>query len=56
MSALDVVGWALVAIGVGEYAVFRYLAPRRENIRRRMTLLTANSVVNVAVGLVLVVL
>ena len=54
MGTWDVVGWLLVVIGVAEYALFRYLAPRRENIRRRMPLLVANSTLNMVVGLALV--
>lgn len=56
MSLLTTIGWILVAIGVGELALFRWLAPRRENIRRRMPLLVANSAFNVVAGLALVVL
>ena len=54
MGTWDVVGWLLVVVGVAELALFRYLAPRRENIRRRMPLLVANSALNVVVGLALV--
>lgn len=49
-----VVGVSLVVIGVAEYVLFRWLAPRRENIARRMRLLTANSIFNVVVGEALV--
>jgi hypothetical protein len=56
MSIGQWVGVALVAIGVAEYVLFRALAPRREDIRRRMPLLVANSALNVVVGLGLLVL
>jgi hypothetical protein len=42
-------------IGVGEYFVFRYLAPRNPNIARRLTVLNTNAAVNVVIGLVLLV-
>lgn len=56
MSVWQIIGVALVVIGVGEYVLFRYLAPRREDIARRMPLLVANSVFNVVVGAALFVL
>ncbi|MBI4941245.1 MAG: hypothetical protein HY830_10915 [Actinobacteria bacterium] len=56
MSVWQIIGVALVVIGVGEYVLFRYLAPRRENIARRMPLLMANSAFNVVVGVALFVL
>ncbi len=54
VTVLQFVGAALVVIGVAEYCVFRYLAPRQENIARRITLLNANSAFNIVTGLVLV--
>lgn len=56
MSVWQIIGIALVVIGVGEYVLFRYLAPRRQNIARRMPLLVANSAFNVIVGVALYVL
>ncbi|WP_158221037.1 hypothetical protein [Kineosporia sp. R_H_3] len=56
MSVWQIIGVALVVIGVGEYVLFRYLAPRREDIARRMPLLVANSAFNVVVGAALFVL
>ncbi len=53
MTVLQAIGFALVLIGVFEVALFAYLAPRKENIRRRMPLLIANSAFNVIVGFVL---
>lgn len=47
-------GLSLVVIGVGEFVLFRWLAPTRPNIARRMTLLMANSTLNVVVGAALV--
>lgn len=54
MPVLVIVGWALIVIGITELVFFGWLAPRRENIRRRMPLLVANSAVNVVLGAVLV--
>lgn len=56
MSVWQVLGAALIVLGIGEYALFRYLAPRQETIRRRMPLLIANSTVNVVAGAALLVL
>lgn len=53
MTVLQAIGFALVLIGVVEVALFAYLAQRKENIRRRMPLLIANSAFNVIVGFVL---
>ncbi len=53
MTVLQAIGFALVLIGVVEVVVFAALAPRKENIRRRMPLLIANSAFNVVVGFVL---
>jgi hypothetical protein len=54
VTVLQVVGATLVVIGVVEFLVFRYLAPRQERIAQRMTLLNANSAFNVVAGIVLV--
>jgi hypothetical protein len=53
MTVLQYVGLFLVAAGVVEFVLFRYLAPRRENIARRIRLLNANALLNVTVGVVL---
>jgi hypothetical protein len=54
MSVLQLAGLALALVGVGEFFVFRYLAPRQESIARRRTLLNANSAFNVLAGLVII--
>jgi hypothetical protein len=54
VSVLTGVGIFLVVNGVGEFFVFRHLAKREESIRRRLTLLNANSVFNIIVGIVLI--
>ncbi len=55
MTILQGIGAFLVAAGVAELVLFRYLAPRRENIARRLRLLNANALVNIAVGVVLLI-
>jgi hypothetical protein len=55
MTVVQLVGAALAVVGVGEYIVFGYLAPRNPNIARRRVLLNANAAFNVVLGLVLVV-
>jgi hypothetical protein len=56
MTILQYVGIFLVLVGVGEFFVFRHLAKTQESIARRLTLLNANSGLNVVVGVVLLVL
>jgi hypothetical protein len=56
MTILQYVGVFLVVVGVGEFFVFRHVAKTQESIARRLTLLNANSALNVVVGIVLVVL
>ena len=53
MSILQSVGLFLVLAGVVEFVLFRYLAPRRQNIARRIVLLNANALLNAVVGIVL---
>lgn len=53
MSVLDLVGLALIVIGVVEYLIFRALAPSKPNIARIMPFLIGNSVFNVVLGVVL---
>jgi len=55
MTILQGIGLFLVIAGVAEFVVFRYLAPRKENIARRIRLLNVNALVNVTVGVVLLV-
>ena len=53
---LRAVGAFLILLGVAEFVVFRFLAPSKANIARRLGLLTLNSVVNVIAGVVLIAL
>lgn len=53
VSNLQYVGVFLIVLGIAEFVFFRHLAQTKDNIARRMTLLTINSLVNVIVGLVL---
>jgi hypothetical protein len=53
---LRAVGAFLILLGVAEFVVFRFLAPSKANIARRLGLLTLNSAVNVIVGVVLIAL
>jgi len=53
LTVLQIVGLVLVAAGVVEFVVFRYLAPRKPNIARRIVLLNLNALLNVVVGFVL---
>ncbi|WP_162794643.1 hypothetical protein [Nonomuraea lactucae] len=54
MTILQYVGAVLIVLGVGEFLLFRYLAPSRENIARRIKLLYANAGLNVGVGMLLI--
>jgi hypothetical protein len=56
VTILRAVGVFLILLGVVEFVAFRYLARSKENIARRMGLLTLNSAVNVVVGVVLIAL
>ena len=56
MTILRGVGVFLILLGIAEFFTFRYLARSKANIARRMLLLTLNSAVNVAVGVVLIAL
>jgi hypothetical protein len=55
LTVLQIVGLVLVVAGVVEFLLFRYLAPRRPNIARRITLLNLNSLANVVAGFALLV-
>jgi putative copper export protein len=55
VTVLQGIGLFLVVSGVVEFAVFRYLAPRKENIARRLRLLNANALLNVVVGVILLI-
>jgi hypothetical protein len=52
VSILQYVGLFLILLGVAEFFLFRHLARTKENIARRMTVLTINSLVNIIVGIV----
>jgi hypothetical protein len=56
VTILRAVGVFLILLGVVEFVAFRYLARSKENIARRMGLLTLNSAANVVVGVVLIAL
>jgi hypothetical protein len=56
VAILRGVGVFLILLGIAEFFTFQYLARSKANIARRMRLLTLNSVVNVVVGVVLIVL
>jgi putative copper export protein len=55
VTILQGIGLFLIVAGVAEFALFRYLAPRKENIARRIRLLNANALLNVTVGVVLLI-
>jgi hypothetical protein len=40
----------LIAAGIVEFVTFRFLAPRQQNIARRIRLLNANALLNVTIG------
>jgi len=55
MTVVQAVGLFLVAAGVVELALFRYLAQRKDNIARRKRILDANALLNLTVGVILLV-
>jgi len=56
MTVLRGIGLILVLAGVVEFVLFRYLAPRKANIARRIVFLNLNALVNVVAGVVLLVI
>jgi hypothetical protein len=52
---VQAIGLFLIAAGIVEFVTFRFLAPRKPNIARRVRLLNANALLNVIVGVVLLV-
>jgi hypothetical protein len=56
MTILRTIGVFLILLGIAEFVVFRRLARSKTNIARRIGLLTLNSAVNIAVGIVLITL
>jgi len=55
VSVLQGVGVFLIAAGVAELVLFRFLAPRKPNIARRIRLLNANAILNATVGVILLI-
>ena len=55
MTVLQGIGVFLIIAGVVEFVLFRFLAPRRPNIARRIRLLNANALVNATVGIILLI-
>jgi hypothetical protein len=53
LSLVQGIGLFFVLAGLVEFVLFRWLAPRRPNIARRIRLLNVNALVNVTVGVVL---
>jgi hypothetical protein len=53
LSRVQGIGLFFILAGVVEFVLFRWLAPRRPNIARRIRLLNVNALVNVMVGVVL---
>ena len=53
MTFVQGIGVFLIVAGIVEFVLFRYLAPRNENIARRIRLLNANALLNATVGVVL---
>lgn len=56
MTVVQGIGVCLIIAGAVEFVLFRFLAPRRPNIARRIRLLNANALVNAAVGIILVII
>jgi hypothetical protein len=52
VTILQGIGLFLVLAGAVEFVLFRYLAARKENIRRRIVLLNLNALLNAVVGVV----
>ena len=55
MTVLQGIGLFLIVAGIVELVTFRLLAPRKQNIARRIRLLNANALLNVTVGVVLMI-
>ena len=56
MTVLQGIGVFLIAAGVAEFVLFRFLAPRKPNIARRIRLLNANALLNATVGVILLII
>jgi len=55
VTVLQGIGLFLIVAGIVELVTFRLLAPRKQNIARRIRLLNANALLNVTVGVVLMI-
>ena len=55
MTLVQGIGLLLIIAGIVEFVLFRILAQRKQNIARRIRLLTANALFNVTVGVVMLV-
>jgi hypothetical protein len=55
VTVLQGIGLFLIVAGIVEFVTFRFLAPRKQNIARRIRLLNANALLNVTVGVVLMI-
>ena len=56
MTVVQSIGVFLVVAGVVEFFLFRFLAPRRPNIARRIRLLNANALLNTTIGVILLII
>jgi hypothetical protein len=56
VTVLQGIGVFLMAAGVVEFVLFRFLAPRQPNIARRIRLLNANALLNATVGVILLII
>lgn len=55
MTVVQGIGLFLIAAGIVEFVTFRLLAPRQQNIARRIRLLNANALLNITAGVVLMI-
>jgi hypothetical protein len=56
VTVVQGIGVFLIVAGVVEFFLFRFLAPRRPNIARRIRLLNANALLNATVGIILLII
>jgi hypothetical protein len=56
VTVVQGIGVFLIVAGVVEFVLFRFLAPRRPNIARRIRLLNANALLNATVGIILLII
>ncbi len=56
MTVVQGIGLFLIIAGAVEFVLFRFLAPQRPNIARRIRLLNANALANATVGIILVII